>query len=89
MKYVIYILFGGMLSASAKVLDLGEIEVTGEVRRPNLNLVYSKEYFNSAIRDMAHGELDKFEKKLLRPGVRTGAKVLRKRKRIKRKGMKN
>ena len=88
MKYVIYILFGGLsLLASAKVLDLGEIEVDGEIRRPNLNLVYSKKYFDSAVRDMAHGELEKFEKQLLRPGVRTGAKLIRKKKQIKRKGV--
>ena len=88
MKYMISILLGGiLLSVDAKVLDLGEIEVTGEVRRPNLNLVYSKEYFNSAIRDMAHGELEKFEKQLLRPGVRTGVRLFRKKKRVKRKGV--
>ena len=81
MKYVICILFGGLsLCATAKVLDLGEIEVAGEVRRPNLNLVYSKKYFNSAVRDMAHGELEKFEQQLLKPGVRTGSKLFRKKK---------
>ncbi len=82
MKYIISILFGGVfLSASAKVLDLGELEVKGEVRRPNLNLVYSKKYFKKAIREMARSELKQFEQQLLKPGLRT--KMLRKRKRIK------
>ena len=72
MKYIVGILLGGILySANAKVLDLGELEITGEVRRPNLNMVYSKKYFKKAVRDMAQSELKKFEQKLLKPGMNT------------------
>ena len=50
-----------------KVLDLGEIEITGEVRRPNLNLIYSKKYMNKAVVLIAREELKKLEKEILKP----------------------
>ena len=48
-------------------MDLGEIEITGEVRRPNINLIYSKKYMNKAMALIAKKELKKFEAELLRP----------------------
>ena len=53
--------------AKKKVLDLGEIEITGEVRRPNVNLVYSKKYFKKAMNQMARKEFKQFETELLQP----------------------
>ena len=50
-----------------KVLDLGEIEIIGEVRRPNVNLVHSKKYFNKIVSGMIKDELEEFEKELLEP----------------------
>ena len=50
-----------------KVLDLGEIEITGEVRRPNINLIYSKKYFDQAITAVAKRELKVLEGELLKP----------------------
>ena len=53
--------------AKKKVLDLGEIEITGEIRRPNVNLVYSKKYFSKAMNEMARHEFKQFEAELLKP----------------------
>ena len=50
-----------------KVLDLGEIEITGEVRRPNINLIYAKKYMDTAVGAMAKDELKTLEKELLQP----------------------
>ena len=56
-----------------EVLDLGKIEITGEIRRPNVNLVYLKKYFNKAVSEIAKKELRAFEVELLKP-----AKIIRK-----------
>ena len=50
-----------------KILDLGAIEIKGEIRRPNVKLVHSKKYFNKAIGIVAEEELKEFEKNLLKP----------------------
>ncbi len=50
-----------------KVLDLGAIEIKGEIRRPNVKLVHSKKYFNKAVSVVAKEELKEFEKELLKP----------------------
>ena len=55
-------------SAQAKrVLDLGQMDIQGEVRRPNVNLVNSKKYFKDMIKKMAHQELKQFERELTQP----------------------
>ena len=56
-----------VLGESKKVLDLGELEITGELRRPNVSLVHSKRYFEKAVRAGARDELKRFEKELLKP----------------------
>ncbi len=58
-----------------KVLDLGEIEITGEVRRPNINLIYSKKYINKAVNVIVKDELKKLEKDLLQPNPAIGRRV--------------
>lgn len=65
-----------------KVLDLGEIEITGEVRRPNINLIYSKKYINKAMILIAREELKKLERELLKPARKMSlkAKSIKKRK---------
>ena len=55
-----------------KVLDLGEIEITGEVRRPNINLIYSKKYIDKAVNVIVKDELKKLEKELLQPDPAIG-----------------
>ena len=57
-----------------KVLDLGEIEIIGEVRRPNINMIYSKKYFNEAISAVAKQELKNLESELLQPEKISGRK---------------
>ena len=52
-----------------KVLDLGEIEIKGEVRRPNINLIYSKKYFDEALTVVAKKELKNLESRLLKPAA--------------------
>lgn len=49
------------------ILDLGAIEIKGEIRRPNVKLVHSKKYFNKAISIVAEEELKEFERDLLKP----------------------
>lgn len=51
------------------VLDLGDLEIKGEVRRPNINLIYSKKYISKTMILIAREELKKFEKELLKPAV--------------------
>ncbi len=58
-----------------KVLDLGDIEITGEVRRPNINLIYSKKYMSKAMIMIAKEELKKLEKELLKPAAKVNLKV--------------
>ncbi len=60
-------LFGFKAFGEEKILDLGDIEVTGEVRRPNINLIYSKKYFDEAITAVAKRELKALELELLQP----------------------
>ena len=50
-----------------KILDLGEIEITGEVRRPNVELVLPKKYVDEAVEVVAKNELQQLEKILLLP----------------------
>lgn len=50
-----------------KVLDLGKIKIKGEIRRPTVDLVYSKKYFDKAVSVIAGKELKEFEKELLKP----------------------
>ena len=50
-----------------QILDLGAINIKGEVRRPNIQLVYSKKHFEKALNAIAKKELRAFEKKLLKP----------------------
>ena len=64
-----------------KVLDLGEIEITGEVRRPNINLIYSKKYINKAMILIAREELKKLERELLKPARKMSLKVKSRKKR--------
>ena len=72
MIFVSFFVFG-----KDKVLDLGELEITGEVRRPNVNKVYSKKYFDKAMSNMAKQELQNFEAELLMP-VRASIRKKRK-----------
>ncbi len=64
-----------------KVLDLGEIEITGEVRRPNINLIYSKKYIDKAVNIIVRDELKKLEKDLLQPDATIGRQFRKKKKR--------
>ena len=50
-----------------KVLDLGKIKIKGEIRRPTVDLVYSKKYFDKAVSVIAGKKLKEFEKELLKP----------------------
>ncbi len=73
-KYFSGVVFLCLFSFTAfgkeKVLDLGALEITGEVRRPNVKLVYSKKkYFNKALSVRAKEELRAFEQELLQPAT--------------------
>ena len=73
---VLQLLMSTLLSAMAfgkeRVLDLGVIEIQGEVRRPNVQLVYSKKkHFNKALSVIAKDELRAFEQELLKPAQKT------------------
>ena len=73
-----------------RVLDLGEIEITGEVRRPDINLIYSKKYIKRAAGVIAGEEFKKLEEDLLKPAGRSNsAAVTRKRGDIKPTGKTN
>ena len=74
LKFVFLFLLSMLFSFSAlgeeKVLDLGAIEIQGEIRRPNVKLVYSKKkYFNKALSTIAKDELRTFEQELLKPAT--------------------
>ena len=60
-------LFSPYAFGKKDVLDLGEIEIKGEVRRPNINLIYSKKYMSKTMILMARQELKELEKELLEP----------------------
>lgn len=62
--------FSPCVFGKKKVLDLGEIEIKGEVRRPNINLIYSKRYINKTMILIAKEELKKLEKELLKPAIK-------------------
>lgn len=70
-KYIIIMVIMSIFHAvcldKKKILNLGEINIKGELRRPNINLVYSKKYFNKTMSTMANSELIQFEKELLKP----------------------
>lgn len=70
--------FGAFAFGGEKVLDLGEIEITGEVRRPNINLIYSKKYFDEAMTAVAKRELKALEGELLKPAPPKKAPLKRK-----------
>jgi len=53
--------------AEKKVLDLGDLEITGEVRRPNIDVVYPKKYFDKAINIITTKKLKEWEQELLKP----------------------
>lgn len=55
------------VAKKGRVLDLGAIEIKGEVRRPNINLIYSKKNFDTFVGVVAKSELKVFEKELLKP----------------------
>ena len=63
-----------------KVLDLGEIEITGEVRRPNINLIYSKKYIKRAVNIIAREEFKSLESDLLKPTVRSNKRAVTRKK---------
>ena len=72
--YSLIFLLGMLFSAEAlgqgkeKILDLGAIEIQGEVRRPNVYLVYPKKKgFKKALSVIAKDELRVFEQELLKP----------------------
>ena len=71
---------GGKAEKGERILDLGEIEVTGEIRRPNINLIYSKKYFDEAITVVAKQELKNLERELLRPEADKSKKPEKKKK---------
>ena len=89
----LFLLLTGFSFASfgkEKVLDLGEIEITGEVRRPNINLIYSKKYIKRAVNIIAREEFKKLESDLLKPSLRLNkGAVIRKRNDIKTAGKTN
>ena len=66
-KLFVISLFSSSAFGKKDVLDLGEIEIKGEVRRPNINLIYSKKYMNRTMILIARKELKKLEKELLEP----------------------
>ena len=67
------LLFTDFVFGQEKVLDLGAIEIKGEVRRPNVKLVYSKKKgFNKALSTIAQEEMRAFEKELLKPSSHKG-----------------
>ena len=73
--FVFLCLFSFVAFGKEKVLDLGALEITGEVRRPNVKLVYSKKkYFNKALSTIAKEELRVFEKELLQPAKESNIK---------------
>jgi len=53
--------------ASKKVLDLGELEVDGEVRRPNVNWVDSQKRVREMLPELHRGEFHAIEETLLKP----------------------
>lgn len=70
LKYMIVfsIIFLSFLSfGKDKIFDLGAIDIKGELRRPNMSVVYSKKSFNKSINIIVNSELVKFEKELLKP----------------------
>ena len=76
--FFIVSLFSFHTSGEEKVLDLGEIEITGEIRRPNINLIYSKKYIDKAVNVIAKDELKKLERNLLQPDATIGHQYLKK-----------
>lgn len=74
--------FSSYAFGKSKILDLGEIEIIGEVRRPNINLIYSKKYMSKAMLLIAKKELKKLETELLKPAENL---ILKKQQKIKKK----
>ena len=62
-----FIFFAIPAFSEKKVLDLGEFEITGEVRRPNVNWLRSNRNFRDSVDSMTLDELKKFEEELLKP----------------------
>ena len=75
-RFTAAVLFGfvsfsafGEKEKEEKVLNLGEIEITGEVRRPNIQLIFPKKYFEEAVAILAKKELKSLEQELLKPEI--------------------
>ena len=69
--FLLWIITAGLpfyaVAKKERVLDLGAIEIKGEVRRPNIDLIYSKKSFDTFVGVVARSELKAFEKELLKP----------------------
>ena len=76
LPFLISILFSVSAFGKEKVLDLGAIEIQGEVRRPNVQLVYSKKkHFKKTLAVIAQDELRAFEQELLKPARKARANL--------------
>jgi len=63
--FILFMIFP--TSSKEKVLDLGEFEVIGEVRRPNVNWLRPNKNIQDSANSMTWEELKKFEEELLKP----------------------
>ena len=70
--FLFFIFFVNPVDSQEQVLDLGELEITGEVRRPNVGWIRSNKRFNDSLNSITLDEMRKFEKELLKPetGIR-------------------
>lgn len=64
---VICLVLAESISAKEKIIDLGQIEIQGEVRRPPIQVIDTNESLQKMIRRMKIKKLAAFEKKMLRP----------------------
>lgn len=51
----------------SKVIDLGEMSVTGEVRKPSIQWIDSQKSVKEHLPSLLKGEFERFEEQLLRP----------------------
>lgn len=56
----------------SKVVDLGELSVNGEVRRPNITWIDSQKLVNEALPGVVKAEIELFESRLLEPDLPHG-----------------
>lgn len=63
---LVFILIGGFVSAddSKKAIDLGDLEVQGEVRRPQLSLIESNQETQRLLLESVERRLKAFEDKI-------------------------